>query len=197
MFLTSKQTTKVLGVHANTLRRWASQGKIKFIFTPAHQRLYDVDDFLGHNSAKRRICYCRVSSSKQRDDLERQVNFMQEKFPQHELITDIGSGLNFKRKGFRSILESICSGMVSEVVVAHRDRLCRFGTDLIRHILEYFGGKLVVLNETKCSPQEELVQDLLSIITVFSCRVHGLRKYKRVLKEDQVLSEPSPESNAT
>ncbi|OQX24301.1 MAG: DNA invertase [Desulfobacteraceae bacterium IS3] len=188
-FMPSRKAREILGVHENTLRRWANEGKIRHIKTEAGQRLYDTDSFVGIHSAKRKVCYCRVSSHKQKDDLERQSAFMSGRCPGYEIITDIGSGLNFRRKGLLALLESVCGGDVSEVVVAHKDRLCRFGFDLVRWLIEYHGGKLVVLDNESQSPQSELVNDLLAIITVFSCRMHGLRKYRAEIKEDKTLSE--------
>lgn len=185
--LTSRKASELLGVHPNTLRRWANDGKIKHIKTPAGQRLYDIESFVGETSVKRKICYCRVSRSKQKDDLERQIEFMRVRYPTHEIVTDIGSGLNFKRKGLLSILESVCEGEVEEILVAHQDRLVRFGFDLIRWIVEHHGGKLVVFEDLSHSPQSELVRDLLAIIGIFSTRVHGLKKYKSQIKEDSEL----------
>ena len=133
------------------------------------------------------VCYCRVSSPKPRDDLERQIEFMREKHPQAEIIKDLGSGLNFKRKGRLSLLERAMQGDSLQLVVAHRDRLARFGLDLIKYIIEKNGGELVVLDQTTYSPEEELSQDLLNILHVFSCRMHGLRNYKKQVH--QALSE--------
>jgi predicted site-specific integrase-resolvase len=186
--LPSRKACEILGIHSNTLRRWADEGRIKHIKTEAKQRLYDVESFLGDKSEKIRICYCRVSSRKQQDDLERQITFIRTRYPEHTIITDIGSGLNFKRKGFIALLESICKGDIAEVVVAHKDRLARFGYDLVKWFVEHYGGKLVVLNDVSQSPQQELVNDLLAIITVFSCRMHGLRKYKFEIKKDSDIS---------
>ena len=127
---------------------------------------------------QRKICYCRVSSASQKKDLERQVKFFRRKYPEHEIVRDIGSGLNFKRKGLNTILESAISGNIKEVVVTHRDRLCRFSFDFFERIISrYSNGKIVVLNQKETSPQEELVNDLLSIITVFSSRLYGLRSH--------------------
>ena len=127
----TRKAAQTLGVHPNTLRRWANQGKIQFVKTAAGQHLYDVDALLGGNKPTRRICYCRVSSAQQKDDLDRQVASLQAQFPEHSIIRDVGSGLNFRRKGFQSLLESICKGEVGELVVAHRDRLARCCFDLI------------------------------------------------------------------
>ncbi|PQJ97259.1 recombinase family protein [Chromatium okenii] len=99
--------------------------------------------------------------------------------PQAEIIKDIGSGLNFKRKGLNTILERAMRGTHITLVVAHRDRLARFGHELIRFVIESNGGKLVVLSEDTLSPAVELTQDLLNILHVFSCRMHGLRNYKK------------------
>ena len=188
MYLTSRKACQELGVHANTLRRWAKQNKIKFIKTSAGQRLYDVKHFVEKTNLVKNICYCRVSSSKQKDDLERQVQYMKERYPDYEIFKDIGSGINFNRKGFKTILEYAETGVLREVVVAHRDRMCRFGFELVKWFIERNAGKLLVLEEISLSPQEELVKDLLSILNIFSCRVNGLRKYSKEVKEDKSLS---------
>jgi predicted site-specific integrase-resolvase len=187
-YVSPRNAAKILGVHVNTLRNWADAGLIKFIWTTTGYRRYDVYSVakpthkLGH-----RIVYARVSSYKQRDDLERQVQKLKKEYPKHEIITDIGGGLNFKRKGLRSILELAMRGAVKEVVVAHRDRLCRFGFELIRWMVEKDGGKLVVLDDTSASPEKELTDDLLAILHVFSCRMHGLRAYSNQIKRDRAL----------
>ena len=146
MFVRTRKAIENLGVHPNTLRAWADSGKIQTIRTVGGHRLYDIESFIRKQDNKRRICYCRVSSRKQKDDLERQVKFMRTRYPEYEIIEDIGSGINYKRKGLISLLESANSGDVGEVVVAHKDRLSRFGFELIRWIIEKHGGKLVVLN---------------------------------------------------
>jgi predicted site-specific integrase-resolvase len=155
MFKPSRKAAKELGVHPNTLRKWADEGKIKYIRKRAGQRLYDVDSFIKGGIERQRICYCRVSSPKQKDDLG--LEFMRQRYPNYIFIEDAGSGLNFKRKGLTTLLEQVCRGDVEEVVVAHRDRLARFGFDLIKWFVEHFGGKIVVLNHTAQSPEQELV----------------------------------------
>jgi len=189
MFVNTKKASEVLGVHPNTLRSWANADKIQSIKTVGGHRLYNVDSFIKQQKEKRKICYCRVSSKKQKDDLERQVIFMRNRYPEYEIIEDIGSGLNFKRKGLISLLESANRGDVEEVVVAHKDRLSRFGFDLIKWFIEKQGGKLLVLDGTNLSSQQELVNDILSIIHVFSCRIHGLRQYACKIKEDKNISK--------
>ena len=186
--LPSRKASDLIGVHANTLRKWAKNGQISFVRTRSGQRLYDAKSFLSSTELRRNIVYCRVSSRNQRADLESQIRFVRERYPGHELIEDIGSGLNFKRKGFNSLLDGILSGNVAELVVTHRDRLCRFGFELIASIASKNNCRIVALDESKLSPQGELIQDLLSIIHVFSCRLYGLRKYSRKIKEDTDLS---------
>jgi predicted site-specific integrase-resolvase len=133
------------------------------------------------------LCYCRVSSPKQRDDLERQIGFMQSRYPSAEVVKDIVRYLNYKRKGLRSILGRAMRGDKLELVVAHKDRLARFGFELIEWVIQQNGGRIVVLNQTNLSPEQELTNDLLSILHVFSCRMHGLRNYKSQVR--QALSE--------
>ena len=197
MLVPSRVAASELGVHPNTLRNWANEGKIKFVKTATGQRRYDLSTLVrdGTDSEKKgsSICYCRVSSTKQRDDLERQSARMHELYPSYEIVTDIGSGLNFKRKGFISILERAMRGDVKELVVAHRDRLCRFGFDLVEWIIEKNGGRVMVLDNLEVSPYTELTRDLLSILHVFSRRLHGLRKYGTEIKNDPDLSDKIPE----
>jgi putative resolvase len=180
--------------------------------TPRGKRLYDVEQFVKKqlptddekesNVEKQKICYCRVSSIGQKNDLERQITYMQEQYPKHSIVSDIASGINFKRKGLRAILELASQGVLSEVVVAYRDRLCRFAFELIEWLLHSNGVKLVVLNESlDSSGNNELVEDLLAIVNVFNCRNNGKRKYKNPKgKEKQTqedtknASEPVSES---
>ena len=184
-FVNTRAACKQLGVHPNTLRNWDRAGKIRVMRSPGGRRLYDLSS-LGHIT-RARIVYARVSSRGQKDDLKQQVSFLREKFPNHEIIEDFGGGLSFKRKGFNTLLERILSGDVEEVVVAHKDRLCRFGFDLIESVASHYNTRIVVLDDTRLSPQEELVQDLLSIVHCFSCRLYGLRKYGHQIKKDKTL----------
>lgn len=191
MFVSSQKACEILGVHPNTLRTWADHGKIEYIRTPSGHRRYDVASYLraGSGSTKKRILYARVSSQKQRDDLIGQVRELRGRYPEDEVIEDFGSGLNFKRKGFRAILDRIVCGDVSEVVVADKDRLCRFGFDMLEYIAAKHDCRIVVLNDIVHSPQRELVEDILSIIHVFSCRLYGLRKYHNQIQEDSDISK--------
>lgn len=184
MYVSQKEACKFFGVSTSTLRRWDKQNKIKTIRTPSNYRRYDISSVKqtkNKNSivmSKKKMCYCRVSSKKQMDDLERQKDYLKSKYPNHEIISDIGSGINWKRKGLLSILEQSNNGLIEEVVVAHKDRLARFAFELIQWLLEKNGCKLVVLNEP-ISEEEKLTDDILSIIHIFSCKKMGMRKYKK------------------
>ena len=188
-YVTSQVAEKVLGVHSNTLRRWADTGKIDYVRpTIRGKRLYNVNQVLLSNSnddspsnKERKICYCRVSSKSQRDDLQRQVKFMEELHPGACIITDIGSGINFKRKGLQSIIKKAKEGEFNELIVAYRDRLCRFAFDLVEFMLKLHGVKLTVINSNKeeSSENSELAEDLLSIIHIFNCKAMGKRRYSK------------------
>jgi len=180
-YLSSRIASEIIGVHSNTLRNWAKSGKIQHIITPSGQRKYNVEAFLGQTIESVQLCYCRVSSYKH--DLERQVKFMQAKYPNAEIVKDIGSGLNYKRKGLRAILGRAMRGDKLEIMVAHKDRLARFGFELIEWVIQQSGGKIVVLKQTNLSPEQELTNDLLSILHVFSCRMQGLRNYKSQVRK--------------
>jgi predicted site-specific integrase-resolvase len=210
-FITTKEAKKTLQVCEYTLRRWADSGLFPSIRTPGGQRLYNIQQFLqnkteqsGSEEPKQSICYCRVSSQGQKDDLQRQITYMQEKFPNHRIITDIGSGINFRRKGLCTILELSSKGLVSEVVVAYRDRLCRFAFELVQRFFQLHGTRLVVLNqEVDSSGQSELAEDLLAIVNVFNCRVNGKQKYKNKKQNEQTQevhetsSQPVQESTTS
>ena len=208
-FYKHSEAKKVLGVSDGTLRSWADSGMFPSFRTPGGTRMYQLDKFLQDKgilsrptyteTSKEKICYCRVSSHFQKDDLQRQIIFMQENFPDHKIVTDIGSGINFKRKGLRTILEQAGKGMLSEVVVAYRDRLCRFAFELIEWLLRINEVKLVVLNNVlESSEQSELAEDLLAITNVFNCRVNGKRKYvnKRDCQDKKGRSEHGEEDQA-
>jgi predicted site-specific integrase-resolvase len=179
-----RKAVEFLGLHPHTLRKYADEGKIKSIKNEAGQRLYDVESYQRGATRTTIVCYCRVSSAKQRDDLARQVEFMQQQYPDAEIIQDIGSGLNFKRKGLQALLVRFMRGDQLTIVLACRDRLCRFGFELFQFMAEQNGGKIVVLDRIVHCPETELTNDLLAILHVFSCRIHGLRNYSKKIKED-------------
>jgi predicted site-specific integrase-resolvase len=192
-YVNTRAACSQLGVHPNTLRAWDEKGWIKTIRTPGGKRLYDISSV---SQGKAKIIYARVSNNGQKPDLEQQIQYLRTRYPEYELIQDVGSGLNFKRKGLKTLLDRVLSGDVEEIVIAHRDRLCRFGFDIFAAIADKFNTRIVVLDGSSLSPQEELVQDLLSIIHVFSCRLYGLRKYSRKIKEDKDLPKVGEQTEA-
>ena len=191
----SRKAAERLGLHPQTLRRYAAAGKIPYYRNAGGQRLYDVDAYLRGGAAPAVVCYCRVSSAKQRGDLERQVEQMRELYPDAEVITDVARGLNWQRRGLHAILERLHRGDKLEVVVAHRDRLARFGFELVEWLVEQNGGSIVVLNQPDASPESELTEDLLAVLHTFSCRMHGLRRYRTAIAQDPGLSQHSAEGH--
>ena len=186
-YVPSREVSRILGVHPQTPRAWAREGRISYIRTEGNQHRYDVDSYIGNAKPTVTVGYCRVSSKKRSADLERQVAFLRERYLDAEVVTDVGSGLNFRRRGPPSILERVHAGDKLRVVVAYRDRLARLGTELIETLLERNGGELVVLNQREFSLEEEITTDLLAILTVFGVRVNGLRRYCEEIKEDTSL----------
>ncbi len=192
-YIPLRKAVEFLGLSTTTLRKYADEGKIKSIRTPSGQRLFDVDSFQRSQSTTTSstvVCYCRVSSTKQRDDLARQVQFLRDRYPEAEIIQDIGSGLNFKRKGLQSLLVRLMRGDQLQIVVAGRDRLCRFGFELFEFMAQQNGGELMVLDQSVHCPESELTADLLAILHVFSHRMPGLRSYRKAIQEDPNLPKP-------
>jgi len=146
--------------------------------------MYNVNKYLKvlkvENVNKKNICYCRVSSVKQKEDLNRQIKYMEEKYPNHEIIKDIGSGINMNRIGLNKIIDLGIKGEINELVIAYKDRLTRFGYEMIERIIkEYSNGKIIIVNKNEEeTPTEELTKDILSIMNVYVAKVNGLRKYK-------------------
>lgn len=189
-YIKPKEASEIIGVNIDTLRRMAKRGELKHIRTDNGRYLFDVSSFIkrGNPEIQKRktLCYARVSSRGQKSDLQNQIALLKTKYPETEVIFDFGSGLNFKRKGLQKILDLAYKGELKEIVVTYKDRLCRFGFELIEYILEtQSNAKIVVLNKNNTAVESELATDLLSIITVFSARMHGLRKYKKQIKEDE------------
>ena len=196
-YKTPRETSEILGISIDRLRRLAENGTISTIKTPGGQRRYDAQGYIDAQTETdiTTIGYCRVSGKGQSEDLASQVAYLQKHYPEAEIIRDFGSSINFKRKGLISILERVLRGDKLRVVVAHRDRLARFGGEVIQFLVEQNGGEVVVLDKTVYSPEEELRADLLAILHVFSCRMHGLRRYRDQIKEDRNLSHSGTESD--
>jgi putative resolvase len=168
-------------VSSATLRRWARDAQIDYKATNGGHYRYYIDEYDDPDtiiSSGEYIIYARVSSAKQHQDLQRQISSLQAEFPKYKLVTDIGSGINYQRKGFQTILEQLFNRNIKEVVVAYPDRWSRLGFDLFQWIFEKFGAKLTYINQNNKTPQEELLSDVMEVFTVFSARYYGSRKYK-------------------
>ncbi|MBQ6631537.1 MAG: IS607 family transposase [Romboutsia sp.] len=188
---------KAVGKTTKTLRNWDKNGKLK----PARvedtgYRYYSqeqLNNFFGlknmETKNKKVIGYCRVSSHKQKDDLERQIEnvktYMYAKGYQFEIITDIGSGIDYNKKGLNQLIDMITNSEVEKIVVLYKDRLIRFGYELIENICNKYGTTIEIIDNTEKSEEQELVEDLIQIVTVFSCRLQGKRanKAKKMIKE--------------
>ncbi len=188
-YVSGKTAKELLEVSDNTLRRWANEGKIDFIRNfEGGKRFYNINSLVTNSSSsvenvnsKRIYCYCRVSSANQKDDLERQITFMQQQFPNAIIIKDIGSGINWKRRGLLSLIQQVKNNQVEKVVIAFKDRLCRFAFELIEFFFNLYKVEILVLNhrEENVSADVELSEDILSIIHVFSCKKMGQRRYNK------------------
>ncbi len=189
-YLSPKKASKILGVHWMTLRNWSEKGKIETIRSAGGKRFYNVSKYLKEHSElpqeetkRRNICYCRVSSHGQKEDLENQINYMKGMYPEYEILSDIGSGINFKRANLKKIIGYGIKNELETLVVSYKDRLCRIAFELIEEILvEYSKTKIRIINSEEKSSEEELVDDMLEIITVFSSRLYGMRSYKKGIK---------------
>lgn len=178
MFVSSKEAQKFYNVSPETLRLWAEKGEIEYQKTKGGHRRYKIINRNKKPGCRKSYIYARVSSKKQEKDLKSQIKFLQEKYPKHKVLSDIGSGINTRRKKFKTLLDRLLDGNVEEIVVAHKDRLSRFNFDIIQFICKKLGTRLIVVNEEReKEPNEELAEDLMSIVTVFSARYHGRRKY--------------------
>lgn len=171
-----------LGLTVTTLQRWDRRGKIRVVRTLGGMRripLSEVHRLMGEQEVRVPVLYARVSSHGQKEDLERQKERLLRAFPGAELHTDIRSGLKFDRPGFLAVLKAVQERRVSRVVVAYEDRLARFGVDLLRQVFSAYGTTLEVMDpKPKDTPETELANDLISIITSFSARLYGLRSHK-------------------
>jgi predicted site-specific integrase-resolvase len=199
LYVSVSEAARLTGIEIQTIRKLADQASFVCYKTPSGQRrinLQSIQSFCTNNIfkqekptlPKKNFIYARVSTKKQMDDLSRQLEFLKKpEYSIYTVITDIASGINFKRKGLSTILDSCLQGNIGEVIIAHRDRLCRFGFDLVEQLVSKAGGKITVLqNNNDRTSEQELTEDLLSIIHVFSCRQMGKRSYaNRKTKNDK------------
>ena len=196
-YLGKKQALEILGLSGMTLLKLEKENKIEIIKTLGGHRKYNVQKYIDdnkkesepikenikENNEKKNICYVRVSTIGQKNDLEHQKEYMIKKYNKYEIIEDIGSGINFNRKGFRKIIKLAIEGKINKLVVAYKDRLTRFGFEFIEDLIkEYSNGEIIIENEKiEKEPKEELVEDVLQILNVYTAKMNGLRKYKNKL----------------
>jgi predicted site-specific integrase-resolvase len=188
-----------LGVHVSTLRRWEAEGKLVPVRTSGGQRRYDLSDLEAQTHRpddRKTVAYARVSSADQRPDLERQKQVLEAYCAaqgwRHEIVTDLGSGMNYRKKGLQKLLDQIVAGDVGRLVVTHKDRLLRFGAELVFAICEIKQVEVVILNRGEDTTfEEDLAKDVLEIITVFSARLYGARsgKNKRLIERLKSAAE--------
>lgn len=202
---TVKQMSEMTGFSVKTFQKWDRDGKLVPSRTPTNRRVY-TDEHLAKlrgvnvTSQKATIVYMRVSSQAQKPDLKNQRNVLEQFCAAKglvvtEWIEEIGGGLNFNRPKFQEIVTKITSGLVEKLVIAHKDRLCRFGFDLVLFLAKSNGCEIVVMNTESLSPEQELVQDLMTITHCFSARLYGLRNYKKAL-EKAVKDDTSAQDKA-
>ena len=192
------QFAKLVNVTVKTLQNWDKQGTLKAYRTPTNQIFYteeQLNQVLGVSNENQeeslglKIRYCRVSTHNQKNSLQNQEDYLRSYTNAKgvildEVLTDIGSGINYNRKNFNKILELVETGEISEIYVTYKDRFVRFGFDWFNNFCKCHGTKIIILNQPSTSPEQELEEDLLNIVTVFSARSHGLRTYKNQLEQN-------------
>lgn len=188
-YYSTKKVTEILGVTAQTLRNWDKEGKLKPSYVKSNgYRYYSEESILSYTQERKTkknlnvVGYARVSSKKQSDDLERQINnlntYISSKYDSFDIITDIGSGIDYNKPGLKKLIEKINKKEVDLIIVLYKDRLLRFGFELVEYFAELNNVKIEVLDKIDKNQDEELVEDLVQIITVFSCKIQGKRKTK-------------------
>lgn len=194
------EMAKRLNVSVKTLQRWDREGILVAKRTPTDRRYYTEDQYLEYigsstKSKRKTIAYVRVSNANQKDDLRNQITFIRNYVNAKgeildDVIEDIGSGLNYNRKHWNDLLlNQIPKGEIEKIYITYKDRFVRFGFDWFERFCNHYNCEIVVINNPDTSPQKELVDDLISIIHVFSCRIYGLRKYKKDISLDESLQD--------
>lgn len=201
-----KDFSELLGVSVKTLQRWDREGVLKANRTPTDRRYYIYDQYLQFkgiqldNDTREVVIYARVSTKNQKDDLHNQVEFLKQ-FANakgiiiNQCIEDYGSGLNYNRKKWNQLLEQVMEQKIKIIIISSEDRFIRFGYDWFEKFCMKFNTSIVIVNNETLSPNEELVQDIISILHVFSCRLYGLRKYKNQIKEDEDIAQELQNGN--
>ena len=197
-----------VGVSISTLQRWDRTGVLKSKRTPTNQRYYTDEDLnkvlnleQETESKRKNVGYCRASTHRQKQNLENQKEFVSVYSLSHgvildEIYTDTGSGLDYKRKNWNKLLEEVANNKIDKIYVTYKDRFVRFGYEWFEEFCASHGTEIIVLNQKQTSPEEELTEDLLSILHVFSARSYGLRKYKtEINKELKEINEKKEKGN--
>ncbi|MBS7247530.1 MAG: IS607 family transposase [Candidatus Jordarchaeales archaeon] len=189
---TLKEAKRLLGVTTRTIQRWDKEGKIRCVRTVGGRRRIpesEIKRILGLRERRIIVGYVRVTSSTRKDDLERQrqliLTYAKEKgYGEVQVLSDVGSGLNENRKNFLRLLDMVFERRISKVIVAYEDRLTRFGIETLRRVFSVFGTEIEVINHGEKTPQEELVEDLITIVSHFAGKLYGMRshKYKEVIE---------------
>lgn len=201
-----KEFAELLNVSVITLQRWDNNGKLKAFRTPTNRRYYTYEQYLEYkgihkkNNDRKTIIYTRVSTANQKDDLKNQVDFLRQYANAKgmiidEVIEDYGSGLNYNRKKWNKLIDECMTNEIDTIIITHKDRFIRFGYDWFERFLAKFNVDIIVVNNESLSPQEELVQDIILILHIFSCRIYGLRKYKNKIREDEEVEKSLQDRN--
>ena len=201
-----KDFAELLGVSVKTLQRWDRDGILKANRTPTDRRYYTYDQYLQfkgikiENDIRDVVIYARVSTKNQKDDLQNQVEFLKQfcnvkGIIVNQCIEDFGSGLNYNRKKWNKLLEEVMENKIKTIVISSKDRFIRFGYDWFEKFCEKFNTKIIIVNNEALSPNEELVQDIISILDIFSCRLYGLRKYKNQIERDAEIAKELQNGN--
>jgi len=179
MYVSPQKAANHYRVSKETLRIWSISGKIRSVTTVGGHHRYEILPVNESKTVREKIIYARVSSSKQKDDLKHQIKFIKQKFPKYKVIKDIGSGFNFERRGFISLLERVLRGNVQEIVIAHADRLTRIGFSFIQFICQHFNTQLTVLSDKDDKePSAEFNEEFISVISYYTAKFYGMRKYQ-------------------
>lgn len=201
-----KDFADLLGVSVKTLQRWDRDGILKANRTPTDRRYYTYDQYLQfkgiqtENDIRDIVIYARVSTRNQKDDLKNQIEFLKhfcnsKGIIVDQCIEDFGSGLNYNRKKWNKLLEEVMENKIKTIIISSKDRFIRFGYDWFEKFCEKFNTNIIIVNNEALSPNDELVQDIISILHVFSCRLYGLRKYKNQIKEDEEIAKELQDGN--
>ena len=208
-----KDFAKMLNVSVKTLQRWDNEDTLKAYRNPKGRRYYTYEQYLAFTGIssktnkkiviytgissktnKKIVIYTRVSTTNQKDDLNNQVEFLKNYVNSkgliiNEIITDIGSGLNYTRKKWNDLINDCINQKVQTIIISNKDRFIRFGYDWFERFLLSYGVNIIIVNNNKLSPNEELIQDLISIIHTFSCKIYGLKKYIKSISEDKDVNQ--------